>query len=121
MKGHFVSELTKEKIKKTLWKGGKPKCLVCNKLLSTYSAKHCKKHRPHTLQMRLNKSKACRRGERNNMWKGGITPVNHKIRSSLEMKLWRKAVFKRDNWTCVWCRQRGGNLEADHKIGRAHV
>lgn len=47
-------------------------------------------------------------------WKGGITPVNHKIRSSLEYRLWREAVFARDNWTCVMCLERGVKLEADH-------
>ena len=54
-------------------------------------------------------------GENNPRWKGGITPINKKIRNSLEYKLWRKAVFERDNYTCVWCKdKRGGNLNADH-------
>lgn len=35
-------------------------------------------------------------------------------RNSLEYKLWRKAVFERDNYTCIWCGQKGGNLNADH-------
>lgn len=53
--------------------------------------------------------------EKNPRWKGGITPINHKIRTSLEYKIWRKAVFERDNYTCIWCGDdRGGNLEADH-------
>ena len=47
-------------------------------------------------------------------WKGGITPINKKIRRSREYKIWREAVFKRDNWTCIWCGQRGGRLNADH-------
>lgn len=48
-------------------------------------------------------------------WKGGVTPIYTKIRTSPEMKLWRMSVFKRDNFTCVWCGDnRGGNLEADH-------
>ena len=52
-------------------------------------------------------------------WKGGITPENMKIRHSLEYKLWRKAVFERDNYTCVWCGARNGDgkkiiLNADH-------
>ncbi len=28
----------------TLWKGGKPKCLVCKKQLSTYKNKYCREH-----------------------------------------------------------------------------
>ncbi|KKS92031.1 MAG: HNH endonuclease domain protein, partial [Candidatus Collierbacteria bacterium GW2011_GWC2_43_12] len=52
-------------------------------------------------------------------WKGGITPLNYKIRQSLEYKLWRESVFKRDNYTCIFCGARNGNgkdvyLEADH-------
>lgn len=53
-------------------------------------------------------------GEKNPRWKGGITPMNAKIRSSLEYKLWRKAVFERDNYTCRFCGQKGGKLNADH-------
>ena len=49
------------------------------------------------------------------LWKGGITPINIKIRMSLEYKLWRKSVFERDNYTCIWCGDnRSGNLQADH-------
>ena len=47
-------------------------------------------------------------------WKGGIASVNAKIRASLEYRLWREAIFKRDNYTCIWCGQRGGKLQADH-------
>ncbi len=54
------------------------------------------------------------RGEKSYLWKGGITPINKAIRNSLEYSLWRKSVFERDNWTCVWCGQRGGKLNADH-------
>ena len=54
------------------------------------------------------------KGEKNYWWKGGITPINTTIRQSLEYRLWREAVFKRDNWTCQWCKQRGGKIHADH-------
>jgi hypothetical protein len=52
-------------------------------------------------------------------WKGGITPKNELIRKSQEYKLWRKAVFERDNYTCVWCKAKNGEgkavfLQADH-------
>src|SRR3989304_6576359 len=47
-------------------------------------------------------------------WKGGITSINNRIRHSIEYRLWREAVFARDNWTCVLCGCRGGELRADH-------
>ena len=53
-------------------------------------------------------------GENHHNWKGGITDENRRIRTSLEMKLWRRAVFERDNYTCQGCRVRGGKLHADH-------
>lgn len=58
-------------------------------------------------------------GAKNPSWKGGVTPEIKKIRKSFEYKLWRKAVFERDNWACVWCgnRQSAGNkviLHGDH-------
>jgi hypothetical protein len=52
-------------------------------------------------------------GDKHWNWKGGIYPVHLAIRKSLEYKLWRKAVFTRDNFTCIWCNQKG-DIEADH-------
>lgn len=59
----------------------------------------------------LNKFKS---GELNPAWKGGVTPINTAIRQSSEYKLWRKAVFERDEYKCVWCNKKGRNLNADH-------
>lgn len=47
-------------------------------------------------------------------WRGGITPLHRKIRNSKEYALWRTAVFERDDYTCIWCGQCGGTLNADH-------
>ena len=58
-------------------------------------------------------------GELHWNWKGGISDEKNRIRASSEYKFWRKAVFQRDNWTCVKCGQRGGYLEADHIKGFA--
>lgn len=44
----------------------------------------------------------------------GKTTEALKIRNSKEYKLWRTAVFERDNYTCIWCEQVGGKLNADH-------
>lgn len=53
-------------------------------------------------------------GEKSSNWKGGITPENRKLRASLEYKLWRKAIFERDNFTCQKYGTRGGELVAHH-------
>jgi hypothetical protein len=53
-------------------------------------------------------------GDKSHNWKGGVTPLYKKIRKSVEYKLWRKAVFERDNYACIWCGQTGGRLNADH-------
>lgn len=45
----------------------------------------------------------------------GRTPLHFLIRNLEYNKKWRKAVFKRDNYTCEDCNVRGGNLEAHHK------
>lgn len=54
------------------------------------------------------------RGAANHRWKGGVTPPNLLIRWSEPYKAWRKSVFERDNYTCVFCGRRGGRLNADH-------
>jgi 5-methylcytosine-specific restriction endonuclease McrA len=67
---------------------------------------------------------------RNNFDKRGRkTPQMVIIRNSVEYKLWREAVFTRDNWTCIWCNKKGGwcktlkkkiVLNADHIKPFAH-
>jgi len=47
------------------------------------------------------------KGEKCHLWKGGITEINLKIRKSIEIRLWREAVFARDNFTCNKCKQNG--------------
>lgn len=54
------------------------------------------------------------RGADNPAWKGGVTPTNQKIRHSVDYRLWREAVFARDNFTCQHCGARGRELNADH-------
>jgi len=43
-----------------------------------------------------------------------IGVLNRRIRYSKRMDNWRKAIFERDNYTCQFCKVRGGYLEADH-------
>ena len=57
---------------------------------------------------------AIRKGAKNPAWKGGITPVQYKLRHSIRYFNWRQQVFIRDNFTCQKCGIRGGCLEAHH-------
>lgn len=76
-----------------------------------------KKHTEET-RRKISEAQQFRR-EQHHSWKGGVVKINKKIRQSLEYKLWRESVFKRDNYTCIWCGARNGNgkevtLHADH-------
>lgn len=60
------------------------------------------------------------RGENHPNWKGGVTTLQEKIRKSLDYQLWRTAVFERDDYRCLDCGERGGQLNADHILPFAY-
>ena len=72
-----------------------------------------KKRRPFSEEHKRKISEALR-GDKSPHWKGGITPIHRVLRASTRYKQWRKSVFERDGYTCIWCGQRGGQLNADH-------
>lgn len=75
------------------------------------------KNRIHTPEIGAKISKALKGklvGEKNPAWRGGITPINQKVRNSKEYALWRRSVFQRDGHQCVWCGAKEVRLEADH-------
>lgn len=88
----FISELVKEGLKK----------------LGTHPNKGKHFTEEHKRKLGLSRS-----GEKNWNWKGGITPIHIKIRSTYEYKLWKMSVLKRDNYTCIWCGSKK-QIEADH-------
>lgn len=51
-------------------------------------------------------------GEKNWNWKGGITPFIKARWSSIKYQKWRKAVFKKNNYTCQNCGIKSGDGEA---------
>jgi endogenous inhibitor of DNA gyrase (YacG/DUF329 family) len=92
------------------WNRASVKRLFCSTRCSnSYSLKKRWKD-----EIYLEKMRALHRGINNFNWKGGITPLNQKIRTSYEYGQWRKQVFKRDNYTCDICGDHGGYLHADH-------
>jgi predicted restriction endonuclease len=109
--GKHHSEETKKKISKA-HKGMRYSEEVKQKLRKPKSEEHKRK----LSEMMFKRHQV---GDKNPNWKGGITPINTIIRGSLEYKLWRKSVFERDNYTCIWCGARSGKgkqviLHADH-------
>ena|SRR3990167_624672 len=94
MKGKKSSNETKEKLRQANL-GKKLSEKTKNKIAESNIGKHCR--------------------EKCTWWKGGVTPINMKIRKSTEYRLWREAVFKRDNYQCIWGgKEHGSNLNADH-------
>lgn len=43
-----------------------------------------------------------------------ITPLTRRIRHSKKNVNWRRRIYRRDDYTCQLCGERGGKLEADH-------
>lgn len=128
MKGKHHSKKSREKISNT-----RKELFINKKITSPFKGKHLSEEikrkigeankikrigKKHSIESRIKISNS-QKGAKCYNWKGGITPINSKIRKSLEYKLWRQAVFERDNYTCIWCGARSGNgkmviLNADH-------
>lgn len=74
----------------------------------------------HSLESRQKLSQVhLARGSKHWAWRDGKSSRRVRPRNSLKYRLWREAVFRRDDWTCVICKARSGNgvtvqLEADH-------
>ena len=65
--------------------------------------------------------KRIKKGENHYNWKGGITPLNKLLRSKSMWKIWREAVFLRDNFTCQnpeceFCNNKIGVMLHPHHI-----
>ena len=54
------------------------------------------------------------KGISNPHWKGGITPVNSRIRDSKQYGLWKNQCLTRDNFTCRKCGVKGNGLHVHH-------
>lgn len=53
-------------------------------------------------------------GDKSPLWRGGLTKANALFRTQKPYRDWRRAVFERDNYTCVACGAHGVRLHADH-------
>lgn len=106
-------------------------CIICGKKLSRHAYTKCRECYTKEMSIKMSLLMSGRivseetkqkmrvphpwnQGEKHRSWKGGITPINEKIRKTREYMEWRHAVFVRDNYTCQECQKHGGNLHADH-------
>lgn len=67
-----------------------------------------------TAEQRLRKCKSMPRGEKHYLWRGGVSNEAHNIRASIQIRLWREAVFARDNYICQKTGIRGEKIQAHH-------
>ncbi len=106
-------------------------CVKCNKSYLTFKCRldtkiYCSKE-CYNIDMigkklsieRIQSHIKNRKGYNSHLWKGGKTIKSKIIRGSFQYKLWRESVFKRDNWTCIFCGIRSKKgikviLQADH-------
>lgn len=129
------TEETKKKIglSNSLRQKGKPKPWLKNKKLTEEHRKKLSeirkrlfrenkikpyshwKGRHHTEATKL-KMRESHLGERSYRWNGGITPLNIKIRTSREMRIWKEKVFQRDHYICQECNKIGWSLNAHHIV-----
>lgn len=78
--------------------------------------------RVRPIELRIRHSEAMKKivaSGKHNFWKGGVAKENRTFKSNfqntIEYRLWRTAVFTRDNHKCVWCgNDKSGELQADH-------
>ena len=60
------------------------------------------------------KIRSAKLGSKNPQWKGEITPLQRSIRNGSNYSEWVLHVFQRDKFTCKFCNNIGGDLEAHH-------
>jgi len=70
---------------------------------------------------RKGKSTPWQLGEKHHNWKGGRSEISQRIKNLANYTIWREAIFKRDDFICQCCDERGGKLAAHHIILRNEI
>jgi len=113
-KGKHLSEETKKKISENsakYWKGKKFPEETIKKMSEAQKGK-----------VAWNKGLiGFKSGNEHWNWRGGITPLNRELRASSMWKIWREAVFLRDNFicqnpNCSYCNNKIGVMLHPHHI-----
>src|SRR3990167_5017487 len=109
------------------WKGDalNLNCKICSKefrvtqdriATAKFCSVPCKKVWLNLPEVRLERSVAEKKRitEKIGEFRSALTALDKVIRHSLHYQLWREEVFKRDDYSCVFCGHRGDTLRADH-------
>lgn len=117
---YLVSDETKKKMSES-FKGRKHTEEWKKNLSERMKSNHPMKGKKHSPESRQKMSDSRRgvarpylRGEKSHKWQGGKTDSSKILRQSVEYRNWRDAVYKRDDYTCQACGEKGGNLNPDH-------
>lgn len=101
----------------------KSNCIECNKEIENrLGAKYIKKFCSMFCRNENYKKRdySFMSGINSHFYIHGNCTNNELQRKSGKYKNWRESVFKRDNYTCVICKVKGGVLNADHILSFAH-
>ena len=118
---HIAKRVAKQIGKKHTLEARK-KMSESRKLFYVNGGKHPRLGKTHSDEVRKKLSEIAKkqwengqfgRGKESQSWKGGVTPIREAMRKCKEYRLWKIAVFTRDDKTCIWCGSKK-NIEADH-------
>lgn len=87
-------------------------CIICGKRFSVHVAQA--KNVTCSVECAAEHKSRRQRGSRSHRWKGGSTKLVTLRRTNRKYQEWRRRVFKRDNYTCQMCSERGGRLTVHH-------
>jgi len=101
-------------INSSIFEGTRKKMSIAQRGKRNPGVAEYNKSRPKDKHPMYGKKRPDMAGENSNFWKGGITPLKRAIRTMGEYNRWRENIFKRDDYTCQECGDRGVYLHVDH-------
>lgn len=98
-----IIKRTETRRKNGFWKDKKLTAEKKSKTLKISWTKEKREKQSKKMQKYSRRYSEEKKGEKSHLWKGGVYSKNKTIRKQMDFRLWRKAVFERDNYTCQKC------------------